>query len=107
MQVVIKQRREKLMNRNFFLLWQGQFISQVGNQVYAVAMVFWITQTLNSASMLGLLLMLSTLPAVLLGPFAGTLADRKSRRSIIIVSDLICGMVVIALAVLAFVTPGA
>ena len=78
--VIQKQQQVKLFNRNYFLLWQGQFVSQLGNQVYAVAMLFWITHATNSASVLGLMMMLSSLPAVILGPIGGTLADRQSRH---------------------------
>ncbi len=103
----VMQIREKMINRNFLLLWQGQFISQMGNQVYAAAMVFWISQTTRSASLLGLMMMLSHLPAVVLGPIGGTLADRVSRRGIIIFSDLVCGIVVVGIACLLFVAPDA
>lgn len=106
MEMVLEQRT-KLMNRDFFLLWQGQFISQIGNNVYAVAMIFWIAQATNSASVLGLLMMLSTLPAALLGPLGGTLADRISRRRIIIVTDLLCGLTVLGLAGLLTAAPSA
>jgi MFS transporter, DHA3 family, macrolide efflux protein len=103
----VAEARDKVMNRDFILLWQGQFISQMGNQVYAVAMVFWISQTTGSASLLGLLMMLSHLPAVIFGPIGGALADRISRRSIIIVSDLLCGVVVVGIGSLLLLAPDA
>ena len=97
----------RLMNRNFFLLWQGQLASQIGNQVAIVAMLFWIKQTTDSATLVGLIMMVSALPAVLLGPFGGTMADRYPRRAIIVGCDLINGLAVLSLAGLVFVTPSA
>ncbi|MCG8604554.1 MFS transporter [bacterium] len=95
----------KLLNRNFFLLWQGNFVSQLGSQAFAIAIIFWMKHTTGSASLMGFLLMVSLLPSVILGPIAGTLADQYSRRKIIILSDIISGVAVILLAILIFVGP--
>ena len=95
----------RLFNRNFFLLWQGQFVSQLGNQVHAIALMLWIKHATGSASLMGMIMMFSMLPGVLLGPFGGTLADRHSRRVIIIICDLLSGIAVISLAALLFYAP--
>jgi len=95
----------KLWNKNFFLLWQGQFVSQLGNQAFSIAMVFWIKHQTGSASLMGLLMMLIHLPMVILGPIAGTIADSYSRRKIIISCDVLAGISVIILAILLFFAP--
>jgi len=95
------------MNRNFVLLWQGQFVSRLGSQAYMIAMMFWLKHATGSASLMGTLMMLSMLPMVLLGPFGGTFADLHSRRKIIITSDVILGLLVVSLATLIFIVPHA
>jgi len=95
----------KLWNKNFFLLWQGQFVSQLGNQAFSIAMIFWIKHQTGSASLMGLLMMLIHLPMVILGPIAGTIADSYSRRKIIIACDVLAGIPVIILAMLLFFAP--
>ena len=97
----------KLLNRNYLLQWQAQSISRLGSQAFAVAMLFWIKHATGSAALMGLLQMLSTLPAVLLTPIGGAIADRYSRRKIIVLSDLLRGLTVLSLAGLMFVAPDA
>jgi len=95
----------RLWNRNFFLLWQGQTVSQLGNQAFAVAMMFWILEKTGSASLMGLIMSLSTLPGVILAPFGGTFADRHHRVRILVVCDLIAGLGILFLTGLLYTSP--
>ena len=95
----------RLWNRNFFLLWQGQTVSQLGNQAFGVAMMFWILEKTGSASLMGLLMSLSVLPGVILAPFGGTFADRHRRVRILVVCDLLAGLGILLLAGLLFTSP--
>jgi DHA3 family macrolide efflux protein-like MFS transporter len=83
---------ERLFNRNFLLLWQGQAVSQLGNQAFALAMAFWTLEATGSASLMGLLLATLNLPVSLLSPIGGVFADRFSRIRILVVCDLIAGL---------------
>jgi DHA3 family macrolide efflux protein-like MFS transporter len=91
------QKPTRLMNKNFVLLWQGQAVNRLGLQAFSVAMVFWIKHATGSATLMGMMLMLSTLPAVLLSPLGGALADRYSRRRIMVFTDLLSGLAVLTL----------
>jgi len=98
---------DKLLNKNFVLLFQGQFVSQLGSHVYFIAIVFWIKHATDSATIVGLIAMLATIPGILLGPFGGTFADHFSRKKIILIGDIINGLTISSIAVLMFFVPEA
>ncbi|MGD0354125.1 MAG: MFS transporter [Dehalococcoidia bacterium] len=99
------KRPTKLWNRDFLLLWQGQLVSQVGQRAFGLAMLFYIKEATGSASLMGLMMMLSSLPGVLMGPLGGTFADNFSRKKILVYGDLINGIFVLSLAAMLFYMP--
>jgi len=70
-------------------------VSQIGTQMFSLALLYWILETTGSATIMGLVLMAAALPGALLGPFGGTLADNLSRKRLIVFADLIRGVVAI------------
>ncbi|HVS30676.1 MAG TPA: MFS transporter [Thermoanaerobaculia bacterium] len=86
------------LGRNFFLLWQGQLLSQLGNQAFLIAAAFFTLDKTGSATLVGIVMMASTIPIALIGPVGGTIADRHSRRSILITTDILRAVAVGALA---------
>lgn len=79
-------------NRDFRNLFAGQLISELGNWFNYIAGLGLIrVVTGSSPEAAGILLLSRTLPWSVLMPFAGTLADRFSRRSIMIWTDVIRG----------------
>lgn len=76
-------------NRGFRLLWLGQVVSQMGDWFNIIAVYTIVLNLTGSGRAVGLVLVARFLPSVVLGPLSGLLADRFSRRSIMIISDLL------------------
>jgi MFS transporter, DHA3 family, macrolide efflux protein len=84
----------------FIPLWLGQALSLLGSQLVQFAIIWYLTQTTNSATTLAIASMMGLLPQVLLSPFIGTWVDRGSRRMILITADSTVALATLALAVL-------
>ena len=90
--------KSKLWNRNFAILWQGQLISDFGNAAFAVALGFWVLErTSGNTALMGIVEAIFAIPGVILGPFAGAVADRLNRKWIIIAADFIRGILFTAM----------
>lgn len=77
------------------LLWQGQFVSALGDIAYSIALGFWILAVTGSTALMGTLMAASSLPRVLLSPFAGVIVDRSDRKWLLVLTDAIRGILVV------------
>ncbi len=80
--------------KNLILLAQGQFVTTLGSRIFDVALLLWIMQATGSAAMMGLVLLFSSLPAAILAPLGGAIADRFGRLRMIIGADLVSAVAV-------------
>jgi len=84
----------------FFLIWSGQIFSLLGSGLVGFALIWWLTSTTGSATVLAFATLAQILPDVFLGPFAGALVDRWNRRVVMIAADLTIAAATLALGVL-------
>ncbi len=84
----------------FFTIWTGQAFSLIGSGLVQFALVWWLTQTTGSATVLAMATLAAILPSVVLGPFAGALVDRWNRRVVMIVADGFIALATLGLAIL-------
>ncbi|OZI36271.1 hypothetical protein CEG14_14760 [Bordetella genomosp. 1] len=83
---------------NFRYVWAGQFISQIGSAAHSISTVFFIKNSTHSGTLLGEVIFISGIGALLCLPFAGVLADKVNRKTIVILCDLLSALVAFALA---------
>jgi DHA3 family macrolide efflux protein-like MFS transporter len=76
-----------LRNRNYTLIYFGQLCSAVGDQLYAMALL-WLTYRLTgSSTAMALVGAAEYVPYLVFGLLGGVLADRFDRRRLMIVAD--------------------
>jgi DHA3 family macrolide efflux protein-like MFS transporter len=86
----------------FGAIWAGQSFSLLGSSLVQFALVWWLTQTTGSATILAMASLVALLPQVFLGPFAGAIVDRVNRKLIMILADGGTALVTLALVLIAW-----
>ncbi len=77
----------KQFTERFWLLWGSQAVSLVGSFAVQFAIIWWLTSSTGSATVLASAALVGLLPQVLLGPFFGALVDRWNRKRIMLIAD--------------------
>ncbi len=77
----------------FFTIWTGQALSLVGSRIAMFALIWWVTDTTGSATVLALASLFAMLPQIVLGPIAGAYVDRWNRRTVMMVADSLIALV--------------
>jgi MFS transporter, DHA3 family, macrolide efflux protein len=84
----------------YFSLWSSQALTLLGSQLASFVLIWHLTKTTESATVLSLAMLVNLIPQIFLGPFAGVFIDRWSRKMVLISADVLIAFATIALAVL-------
>ena len=90
--------RRTLRNRPFFLLWVAQLVSQSGDYIFEVALLWLVLEITHSAFAVGIVVTGVILPGVVVGPFFGVYIDRWDRRRTLIATNVVEGAIVAVLS---------
>ena len=88
--------------RNFRLFFGGQLISQVGNWLTLVAQTLLVLRLTDSGYALGALAVAQFGPILLIGAFAGLVADRSDKRRLLMIVQALAMVQSLSLAILGF-----
>ncbi len=80
---------ELLKTRDFGLLFTGQTISQIGDSLNKVALLWFVYELTGSALKMTVIGLLQTLPPLLFGPLIGVYLDRFRKKQVMIAVDLL------------------
>jgi predicted MFS family arabinose efflux permease len=86
-------------NPNFRRLWLAQLISEIGDWFYSLAVYDLLFILTHSGKAVAWAIIIETLPWFLMTPLSGHIADRFSRRRLMILADIVRGVVVLGLLV--------
>ncbi len=91
-----------LRHRNFRLFFGGQLISQIGNWLTLIAQTLLVLKLTDSGVALGLLVAAQFAPMLLIGPWAGLVADRSDKRKLLLIVQTYAMAQSFVLAAIAF-----
>jgi Na+/melibiose symporter-like transporter len=93
-------RRSRWINRNFGLLWAGQSVSQFGSAVTMVILPLVAILSLHTSTIeVAILAALETLPFLVFGLPAGAFVERRSKRDVMLASDLLRAVTLLSVPV--------
>ena len=96
--------------RDFSLLWTAQLISTAGSALTDLAAGIYVFRITGSALAVGLTLMVTAIPSLIVGLLAGVYVDRHDRKRILIVTCLIqavvVGLIAVVIGIDAIALPG-
>ena len=85
---------------NYRLYVSGQAVSLTGTWMQAAAQAWLVLKLTDSATTLGLIVALQTLPVLLFGPYGGVIADRVNKRRVMIALQAVMGIQALVLGLL-------
>jgi MFS family permease len=94
---------EPLRIRDFRLLWSGLAISLLGDGIYLVAIAWQVYELSDAPTALAIVGVCLTVPQIALVLFGGAITDRLERRRVLLAADVLRGLAVGVVGVLAVV----
>jgi MFS family permease len=96
----INQILSSLEIRNFRIYITGQFISTTGTWMQSIGHAWLVLKLTNSGTSLGIVFSLQFLPVLIIGPWAGVITDRFSKRNLLFITQSIAGTLALILGIL-------
>lgn len=91
---------QKLFSKDFTLVIIGQIISLFGNATIRFALPLYLLNYTGSSALYGMVTACAFIPAILLSPIGGVIADRINKRNIMVVLDFLTAAVIVVFTVL-------
>ena len=90
------------INKSINSLFAGQLISQMGDSMFLIGLMWLVLELTGSKAIMGTVAMVSYLPMLFFGLFAGVLVDTFNRKKIMLAADLMRALIVLIIPVTFF-----
>ena len=91
---------QKLFSKDFTLVVIGQIISLFGNAAIRFVLPLYLLNLTGSSALYGTVTACAFIPAILLSPVGGIVADRVNKRNIMVILDFLTAAVIMAFSLL-------
>lgn len=91
---------QKLFSKDFMLVIIGQIISLFGNAAIRFALPLYLLNLTGSSTLYGTVTACAFIPAILLSPVGGIIADRVNKRNIMVILDFLTSIVILVFSLL-------
>ncbi len=92
--------KQKLFSKDFTLVVIGQIISLFGNAAIRFALPLYLLNLSGSSALYGTVTACAFIPAILLSPVGGIIADRANKRNIMVVLDFMTAVIILIFSLL-------
>jgi MFS family permease len=83
-----------LLTRDFGLVWSGQLVSQIGDGISKLALLWFVYAITGSPLKTSVIGLLQTIPPIVLGPVIGVYVDRLPKKLLLITSDVLRALLI-------------
>lgn len=90
-------------NLSFFLA--GQFLSGITSMIVQYSIIWYLTRTTGSATVLSYATLLGMIPMVLLSPLVGPIVDRRNKKALLIITDVVVAFFALILSIAGTISP--
>ena len=92
---VLDSKVKENKNSNFLMLMLGRIISEIGSSMFKFALSLYVLDITGSSVAFSTVLGFSLISAVIVNVFGGIIADKYNRKKILIVTDILCGIIIL------------
>ncbi|WP_026593060.1 MFS transporter [Bacillus sp. UNC437CL72CviS29] len=100
LQMSVSNEKNKKEMKNLFLYSTGKTISIFGTAIYNFALGLYVLKQTGSALSFAVTLILGIIPMVIINPFAGVIADKINKKTLVICMDLLSGILLVSVYIL-------
>ncbi|WP_326931727.1 MFS transporter [Enterococcus avium] len=91
--------------RNLYFFLAGQFLSRITSMIVQYSIIWYLTKITGSATVLSFATLLGMIPMVVLSPFVGPVVDRRNKKFLLIITDIVVALFALILSITGTISP--